>query len=797
MIKKISRIKNIGSFWLFDWNEINPDNCRDSQGNIITNSRGNPKRIQHEFRKYNILFGENGSGKTMLISIFKSLNNNNSKDLNKHWDKENEDREVQIEFNASIIAFEENSGWDSAILEDRFIFFDRNFISNYVHSGVTGRGTKHEQNTGKMMVYLGDFYDYQEQLDRFRSFRDFLRERNTAFEKLEEQKYDLLFSNIVEISKDDIEGRQDMVETLNVENREEYKESLGNKEEELRKLEKAFKGQKKVENISILEPIKSPIIYSWFNLSLVNSLFGFTVEGTAIKILDKIQSKKDFIQRGVELIEKKSLTNCPLCEQKIRNGDYIEIIKQYQHVFDKEFNNSQQQAKKWLEEYKKFLADILNISTSIVLVNNQQKFAEINQYLTAEKEFPVLDSIQEEQNIIREEIGIVQDKEKRILSYLESENLERIKQIAEKLLKFIDNYNCVVQETNKILEQYKRDLRRGKKQEEKEKLLQEIKQLKINLFIIGRQKELLRYFRSVKCYQKNQGFSSNLDKIFNMLRNEINYRFKEFTELYFEKTRRYIEKISPVLHLEMKCKAQYHLGTTSPVICGFEVHYKGKDRLAELSEGERQVIALAFFFALLDNEKHKTDKIVVFDDPITSFDAGKRRSTAELIQYETYPFLQTFIFTCDPLFKRYCIKVRNYKAKYARNQYYILRSGSSSVHYVSKNRATICASFKTDFRNVKNVPAGTDEDIVVYGQKLRFCIETDVKEKLGYDEDSLNSVLNKVQKPDFDRFKIVIDKIRDIYSYCNTGGLAHYPRDGATSWVELTNWIKRYLALNL
>jgi len=48
--------------------------------------------------------------------------------------------------------------------------------------------------------------------------------------------------------------------------------------------------------------------------------------------------------------------------------------------------------------------------------------------------------------------------------------------------------------------------------------LQEIKQLKINLFIIDRQKELLRYFRSVKCYQKNQGSSSNLDKIFNMLR---------------------------------------------------------------------------------------------------------------------------------------------------------------------------------------------------------------------------------------------------------------------------------------
>jgi len=606
----------------------------------------------------------------------------------------------------------------------------------------------------------------------------------------------LLFSNIIEISKGDIEDEQSILETVNVENREEYEESLENKEEQLRKLENAFKGQKKIENLSSLEPIKSPIIYNWFNLSLVKSLFGFTIRDAATGIVEKIQNKKDFIQKGTKLVEDQLLDNCPFCEQKIRNGDYLEIIEQYQKIFDKEFKNKQQRTEKGLEEYKTFLTNISNVSLSIP-GDNQRKFTEMNRYLTIEKELPVLAFNQEEQNIIREEIDIVQDKEKRILSYLESENIERIKQIAEKLLKFIDNYNCVVQETNKILGQYKRDLRKGKKQEEKEKLLQEIKQLKVNLFVIDRQKELLRYFRSVKCYEKNQGFSSNLDEIFDALRKDINCQFKEFTKLYFEETRRYIEEISPVLRFEMKSKAQYHLRTTTPVVCGFELQYKGKDRLTELSEGERQVIALAFFFALLDKEKNKSEKIVIFDDPITSFDAGKRRSTAELIQNKTYSFLQTFIFTCDPLFKRYCTKVKNSQVRNAKNQYYILRSGSSSVHYVSKNRATICASFKTDFRNVRNVPAGTDEDIVVYGQKLRFCIETDVKEKLGYDEDSLNSVLNKVQKTDFDRFRSVIDKIRDIYSYCNTGGLAHYPRDGATSWGELTYYIKRYLVLNL
>jgi len=784
MIKKISRIKNIGSFWLFDWDKINPDNCRDSGGNI-----------QHEFRKYNILFGENGSGKTMLVSILKSLNNN-SKALSKHWDKENEDREVQIEFNASTITFKENSGWDQPILRNRFICFDRDFINDYVHSGAAGREAEHNKNTGKMIVYLGDFYDYQNQLDKLKLFRDFVQKENDKFKELEEKKYELLFDSTVEISSDYIKNNQRMIRTLSIEKLEKDKEDLGNKEEELGRLENALKEQSKIENLSSLGPIKSPIIYNWFNLSLVKSLFGFAIRDAATGIMEKIQNKKDFIQKGTKLVEDQLLDNCPFCEQKIRNGDYLEIIKQYQKIFDKEFKNKQQRTEKGLEEYKTFLTNISNVSLSIP-GDNQRKFTEMKRYLTIEKELPVLAFNQEEQNIIEQEMGTVQDKEKQTLSCLESVNVERIKQIAEKIFSFIDKYNSIVQENNIILKRYKKDLKEGKKQKEKEKLLQEIKRLGVNLFIIGNQPKLLRYFRSVEQHKRNQYFIDKLGEIFDRLRKKINERFKEFAKTYFEKTRRYIEEISPVLRFEMKSKAQYHLRTTTPVICGFELHYKGKDRLTELSEGERQVIALAFFFARLDNEKDKSEKIVIFDDPITSFDAGKRRSTAELIQYETYPFLQTFIFTCDPLFKRYCTKVRNYKAKYARNQYYILRSGSSSVHYVSKNRATICASFKTDFRNIKNVPAGTDEDIVVYGQKLRFCIETDVKEKLGYDEDSLNSVLNKVQKTDFTRFKIVIDKIRDIYSYCNTGGLAHYPRDGATSWVELTNWIKRYLALHL
>ena len=68
-----------------------------------------------------------------------------------------------------------------------------------------------------------------------------------------------------------------------------------------------------------------------------------------------------------------------------------------------------------------------------------------------------------------------------------------------------------------------------------------------------------------------------------------------------------------------------------------------------------------------------TDKIIILDDPITSFDAGKRKSTAEVIKTETQKFDQLFVFTCDPLFREFCLKeIPN------RNFYYIFITKKSS-----------------------------------------------------------------------------------------------------------------------
>ena len=83
--------------------------------------------------------------------------------------------------------------------------------------------------------------------------------------------------------------------------------------------------------------------------------------------------------------------------------------------------------------------------------------------------------------------------------------------------------------------------------------------------------------------------------------------------------------------------------------------------------------------------------------------------------------------------------------------------------------------------------------VFVWKQKIK-------EDYFGYSEDKLSNMIEKVTGKGKSKFNKLIDnkdKILQIYSYCNTGGLAHYPKDGATSWNELNDKIKQYLSLGL
>lgn len=89
-------------------------------------------------------------------------------------------------------------------------------------------------------------------------------------------------------------------------------------------------------------------------------------------------------------------------------------------------------------------------------------------------------------------------------------------------------------------------------------------------------------------------------------------------------------------------------------INGHDVRTSKKNRSLRhtLSEGEKNALALSLFFARLDMTRDLSKTIVVFDDPITSMDAHRRRTTLNKLTKVAQKAKQFFILSHDMNFIR-------------------------------------------------------------------------------------------------------------------------------------------------
>lgn len=69
-----------------------------------------------------------------------------------------------------------------------------------------------------------------------------------------------------------------------------------------------------------------------------------------------------------------------------------------------------------------------------------------------------------------------------------------------------------------------------------------------------------------------------------------------------------------------------------------------------LSAGDKSTLALAFFIAQLENDVNLINKVVVFDDPLSSLDRSRRTCTKQLICQIFQKAKQVILFSHDPRF---------------------------------------------------------------------------------------------------------------------------------------------------
>jgi wobble nucleotide-excising tRNase len=94
-------------------------------------------------------------------------------------------------------------------------------------------------------------------------------------------------------------------------------------------------------------------------------------------------------------------------------------------------------------------------------------------------------------------------------------------------------------------------------------------------------------------------------------------------------------RIEDVVHVAPKGQARESKIGYRLTIDGLDISFQeGQPFSARecLSEGDKSTIALAFFLAKLDNDPNRSDKVLIFDDPLSSLDTNRRTYTVGIIK---------------------------------------------------------------------------------------------------------------------------------------------------------------------
>ena len=783
-IRKIKSIKGYKSFADFQWKEL----CKNKDGQETI------------LQKFSVVFGENGSGKSSLCDILKNVS--------QVEDFENDTPSfAEIEINDGTNSKDykyENSAWTPNKLDLKSIlFFDVDFINANVHThGVRSSNLQqgaHTQKAGKLII------DLDEQADKLKTL---IEEKRKEIEIFENTKSSIIGTTYSEKDNNLFSVHKDISEEDKKKKILELKESIKKLEEELTALQKLNAQYSQINLITNIGQV--PALGNLSSKKTYVEICGREIKERAQVTADKqvkahFEKHRDFIESAKDQIpENYSKEDCPLCMQPLANA--TKVIDYYRAVFDKTYETAKKAFLSDIEAKKNELNAFkvgLNITAKVTSIFDSLE--KIKTDFEIEGIYKLEEKTEHTQKLSN--ISIVEIEE--IIKTLDSlKNIDRkavdvstpygavLKKIGD-IKKSIDDLNTLVVAKNKLISDFK------SKYSDQGKVSSEIKEKSEKK--TGTQ-ELLDFLQSEKILNikaKNDAIVEQkklTDELKKMQEDLKNYLEKTIPQSVITQMITFLEKFNLAFSLEHITPT----ANTKDYSFAFKIKdSKGNERELKggLSEGERQLISLAFFFAINENLQDKQNKILVFDDPITSLDSPNLKILAELIHGKVKDFSQTIVFTHHPLFFKYLAKCETPNPC----KFGVMKNSDAlgGSFIFSDPGFDLVAEIKKCNEEIKNnAQSGTlkpEEIALKYGQLLRLAIERFIKnDLLMWDEkkfeeitDGLKQGKSKMAKLSDDDLEVMIN----MYKYCNYSNLLHADKETPSALSELMTHIDKFVGI--
>lgn len=610
MIKKIISIKGVGKYQNFNASDM---------------------KINTLFKQLNVIYANNGSGKTTLTAIFKSLQTGNPNIINdrKTIAFENE-QEISI-LGDSRYDFKNNK-WNEKLMN--LEIFDTFFINNNIFSGFevsSGHKKKlHHFVIGEKGVQLA------EDIKKNKETLTIERKKQAEVElEITKNIKEFIVKDYIKINSD--EGLEKKIDSK-------CKEiELAKKQNDIKRTEK---------------PKMIPVINLPIDIKKCKTIISTSVENIDNDYIRKVQSHltelklrnienaEGWIRGGYFSINHED-ENCPFCSQKLT--DVEDLINSYRQFFNEEYNKIKENCEKVLEKVKNYNLQFELERTMSKLSKNKElfdfwrPFIEIEAAATLNNEFDT--DLNELYNLA------LQDLQKKLANPHISLPTDKFDMLESEMISFnnyIEEINLLIDITNNKVDDLKsteRDL---------ESLEKELREL---IEIRNRNKEpILSYCND---YLRLEEEVKELNKKNKKMQKELIEYSGETFRKYGEKINEYLKEFSTAFKIK-DIKSSIIGRSTEPSINyiltlnDIEISFEdveGKIQASKaLSDGDRSTLALAFFLAKLDIEENIEDKIIIFDDPLSSLDSNRRKKTVNILVQKSKQSKQTFILSHNDSF---------------------------------------------------------------------------------------------------------------------------------------------------
>jgi len=604
MLKRIAKIKNIGKFY-----DCSLGGC--------------------EFKDKTIIFGRNGDGKSTFTAILRSLSTGNNDILiGRKSFVSSGSKNIELGFedgSGNVVCKFENKCWDNNY--QNIEIFDTFFISKNIYDSekVVDRHkvNLHQCIIGEKGKLLSS--EINKLIDR-------LKEKT----RLKNEKV----STYNQFGFSDSYSLEEFIDLAQIDN-------IESKIEKLRK-EIQFNSQlNKPRNLSF----ENPDLDAFKNI--LSKKFSTVHEEAQRKIYEHVEANwedKDhslrFLQDGISLVKKaKEDANCPFCGQNLRNVNSLLVA--YQKYFDDEYKKLQVELEATIDQFIGW-----NIENQLTKLISEAKDWAV--YFQDSKSFEDLKNIVENSKaaflVAKNNFDRECEKKKTNSNYnIDFIDFEKINEHRNSILKEVEKFNMAI-----------KDFCEGFESKDISGLVNEIG--KLNASKDRYEKDWINFCNEYR----------NIIVDIEDLKSQRDAKIEELTaysEGIFNKHQEKINKILENIGADFKIdnfKGNDDRRRSEAVSCGFNIKFFGQHAVPiegqedtphfnnTLSQGDRGSLAFAFFLSLLFHDENLDKKIIVFDDPISSFDLERKRKTVQLLasieNYDKKKPLQTIVLTHEKSF---------------------------------------------------------------------------------------------------------------------------------------------------